>query len=410
MIKIAVIGGGPAGFMAAISAAEASKNNIEIEIFEKKEPLKTILYTGGGRCNITNATFDYKKLASNYPRGEKFLYSAFSKFAVQETIDWFKTHGVELYTQEDGRIFPKSNDANTVRDMFLSRAKELGIKIRAHSPVSMIEQRQGKFYIYVDKNPVIFDKVIISTGGNYRKLEGSGYELAKTLGHQITELKPALTAFVTKEKWPSILAGVTVKDVEISAVFKGKLIAKDHGDLLFTHKGVSGPSIFKISSYCAFLSYSEVEPLILNFNFLSGKNPEEFEKELLKIFDKNSKKNLSNILSDYAPRSLISVVLDTESIDHDKKPSQITKEERKKIIKLLTAATLSAKSPAPEGEIITAGGIYLDEVNPKTMESKLVKNLYFCGEILNIDGFTGGFNLQAAWSTGYFAGINIDKA
>ncbi|MDD3013637.1 MAG: NAD(P)/FAD-dependent oxidoreductase [Candidatus Gastranaerophilales bacterium] len=406
MIRIAVIGGGPAGFMAAVSAAEAS-NNIEIEIFDKAEPFKTILYTGGGRCNITNATFDHKKLASNYPRGEKFLYSAFSRFAARETIDWFNSHGIELYTQDDCRIFPKSNDANTIREMFLNKARELGIKIRSHSSILKIEQRQDKFYIYVGKNPIIFDKVVISTGGNYRKVEGSGYEFTKNMGHNITELKPALTAFVTKEKWPSNLAGVTIQDVEISAVFKGKVVAKDRGDLLFTHKGVSGPSIFKISSYCAFLDYSESEPLILNFNFVPDKKSEDFEKELLKVFDENSKKNLVNILSDYVPRSLISMLLDINLITQDKKPSQITKEERKKIIKLLTALALSVKTPAPEGEMVTAGGINLDEVNPKTMESKIVKNLYFCGEVLNIDGFTGGFNLQAAWSTGYIAGINI---
>lgn len=406
MTKIGLIGGGPAGFMAAITAAE-DYNNLQIEIFEKADPLKTILYTGGGRCNITNATFDYKKLASNYPRGEKFLYSAFSRFGVKETIDWFNSHGVALYTQDDGRIFPRSDDANTIRDMFLNRAKELGIKVRSHTPVSRIEAKQDKFYLSTDKNNYEFDEVIIATGGSHRKFEGSGYELAKHLGHSITDLKPALTAFVTKEKWISGLSGVTVKDVQISAMFKDKSVAKERGDLLFTHKGVSGPAILKLSSQCAFLDYSESEPISLYINFVPDKSSDQFEKELLKIFDENSKKNLDNILSDYAPRSVIAEVLCNESIDQDKKPSQITKEERKKIVKLLTAFSLSAKAPAPEGEMVTAGGVSLDEVNPKTMESKIVKNLYFCGEVLNIDGFTGGFNLQSAWSTGYIAGINV---
>jgi len=406
MVKVAVIGGGAAGFMAAVSAIEKSCGNISIEIFEKDEPLKKILCTGGGRCNITNATFDCKKLASNYPRGEKFLYSVFTRFSVQETIGWFSSHGIELYSQDDGRMFPRSDDANTIRDMFLNRAKKLGINVRSNSPVSKIEHKQDKFLIHVDENIYTFDKIIISTGGKLKDRNSSGYMLAKSLGHRIIELKPALTAFVTNEKWVTALAGVTVKDVEISAIFKNKQVIKDRGDLLFTHRGISGPIILKISSYCAFLDFNEAEPLLLKINFIPDKTTEKLEKELLKIFDKNVKKNLGNILSDYLPKSVVLVILGTENIDPEKKPSQITKTERKQILQSLKALILTVKSPVKGEAMVTAGGVSLDEVNPKTMESKLIKNVYFCGEVLNIDGLTGGFNLQAAWSTGHIAGIN----
>jgi predicted Rossmann fold flavoprotein len=409
MTKIAVIGGGASGFMAAVTAAENSVDNTEITIFEKYDPLKKLLLTGGGRCNISNATYNNKLLASNYPRGEKFLYSVFNSFSVQDTINWFENHGVNLYTQDDQRLFPSSDDANTVKLMFLKKAKDLGIKIRTNTTVSKIEYKQDLFYVYANKDPLIYDKVIISTGGNFNNPDNSGYNLAKNLGHQITELKPALTSFKTNNNIHYDLAGVVAKNIKITANFENKRITEESGDMLFTHKGISGPVILKISSTCAFLNYSKSNPLILHINFIPEKNQEEFEKELLCIFDKNSKKSLGNILSSYMTRSLVSAVLNSASINYDKKPSQITKEERKIIINLMTNFKISAIAPVTESEMVTAGGVDLDEINSKTMESKIIKNLYFCGEVLNIDGFTGGFNLQAAWSTGFIAGMNAVK-
>ena len=408
-MKIAIIGGGPAGFMAAISAAENSDIPLSIDIIEKNDPLKTILYTGGGRCNITNAIYDYKELASNYPRGEKFLYSAFSKFGLKETINWFNKHGAQLYTQDDNRVFPKSDDANTIRDILIKRARELNINIKAHTPVLAIEYNNGKFIVNTGKSIEEYDKLIISTGGNY-KSRPSGYDFAIKLGHKVTKLKPSLSGLFIKEKWLSKLAGVTINNAEIKIFYKEKLISKKNGDFVFTHKGLSGPLAFKISSICAFLDYDEFNPLRLKINYIPERNVESLEKELLEEFDKNSKKDIQNILIKFCPKSLIQVLLESKQLDLDKKASQITKEERKIILKLLTENELSFVSTVPDGEIVTAGGIELNEINPKTMESKLIKGLYFCGEILNIDGFTGGFNLQAAWSTGYIAGIDILKS
>ncbi|OGI21991.1 MAG: hypothetical protein A2287_07930 [Candidatus Melainabacteria bacterium RIFOXYA12_FULL_32_12] len=409
MTKIAIIGGGPGGFMAAIVAAENKAGNLNIDILEKGEVLKTLLWTGHGRCNLTNATYDYKKLAANYPRGEKFLYSVFNKFGVKETIDFFESHGAKLYTQGDDRVFPESNDANDVRNMLIEEAEKLGIKIKNHTQVIRIERNDSRFLVYTGDKSTEYDKIIISTGGNYRRPPNSGYDFAENLGHKVTKLKPSLTAFVVKEIWPSSLAGVSLKDVRITAFFEKNKIISSVGDFVFTHKGISGPLVFKVSSYCAFLDYDECSPIILKLNFAPNMTREEFDKDLLKELEENSKKSIENILKKYAPKSVVTTLLGIELIDSEKKASQITREDRKIITQLFTEAELSVKFPEPEEEIVTAGGVELDEVNSKTMESKFVNNLYFCGEVLNIDGFTGGFNLQACWSTGYIAGLSVAK-
>ena len=417
--NIAIIGGGPAGFMAAIAAAENTSEKIYIDILEKNIPLKTILYTGNGRCNLSNKIYDYKELASNYPRGEKFLYSAFSRFGVKETLDWFYLHGVETYVQEDNRVFPITDKASTVRDMFVEKAQKLSINILSHTSTKKIIKKDDKFVVQMENFTKEYDKVIIATGGSSRDLQNSGYELAKSFGHTVKELKPSLTALRIKENFAEI-AGVSVKNAEVSTFFNefwiassqaprndGRLITKFKGDFVFTHKGVSGPVIFKTSAYCAYLDYSKNNPLLLKINFLPEIDREFLEKELLEEFNSNPHKSLGNILKKYLPKSLIDALLEESSLDTDKKASQITKEDRKKILKILTETELTVVSPETEGEIVTAGGISLKEINPKTMESKLVSGLYFCGEVMDIDGLTGGFNLQACWSTAYIAGMSI---
>lgn len=401
MRKIAVIGGGAAGFMSACVALE-NNSKLEIDIFEKNDPLKTILYTGGGRCNITNATYDFKELAKSYPRGEKFLYSAFSRFGVKETINWFESHGLRLYTQDDNRVFPRSDDAGEVREFFITLAQNLGINIKSHEEVLDIQYKDEYFFIKTNKNTYKYDDIIISTGGNTKRQEYSGYKFAQKSGHTVTELKPSLVGYVTQEKWTSKLSGVAVKSVKIEA-YKDKKLNETTGDILFTHNGISGPAVFRSSAYNAFVDL----PIKIKINFTPYIDKSDLEKELLILLEKNSKKNIINIISDYIPRSVLEVLFKENSIDAEKKASQITKDDRRKLINLLTATELTAISTRPDGEIVTAGGVCLDEINPKTMESKLVPGLYFCGEVLNIDGLTGGFNLQAAWSTGYIAGIAL---
>lgn len=405
--NIAVIGGGPAGFMAAITALENSSGKIHIDILEKNVPLKTILLTGNGRCNLSNEIFDYKELASNFPRGEKFLYSVFSRFGVKETLDWFSRHGVKTYVQEDKRIFPDTDRASTVREMFLNKAKELSISVYSECSIKKISRSGEKFIIETEKCQKCYDKAVIATGGSSRDASLSGYDYAKSFGHTIKDLKPSLSALLINEDFVGKLAGISVKDAVISAYFNNNQVIRSTGDFIFTHTGLSGPLIFKTSAYCAYINYSKSNPLILKINFVPDIEKDRLEKELIDEFNSNPHKELDNILKKYLPKSLICTLLSESGIDIDKKANQVTKEDRKKVVKILTETELSVISPAPDGEIVTAGGVSLVEINPKTMESKLVKGLYFCGEVMDIDGLTGGFNLQGCWSTGYIAGLSI---
>lgn len=401
MTSIAIIGGGPAGFMAAIAAKE---NNpaLEITIFDKSDMMKTILYTGNGRCNLANATFDTKELASNYPRGEKFLYSIFSRFGVNDTLEWFKKHGIEVYTQEDSRIFPKTNEASTVREMFLERARKLGIKLNARIEIKSVSKDEHGFIVFADKR-YRFDKIIIATGGNIKNIEPNGYSYAESLGHSITELKPALSSLSIKDKRFASLSGVSIQDVEMWIEPKKKF----SGGFVFTHKGISGPVVYKISSVYAYSNYSQNEPLPVKVNFVPAMTQEELEKDILKECEVNSKKCISNIIKKFVPQSLAEKLLTINGIDFEIKASVLNKVQRKVIVKFLSEMPLDAVGTVPDGEIVTAGGVKLKDVNPKTMESKITEGLYFCGEVLDIDGFTGGFNLQACWSTGHIVGNSL---
>lgn len=405
MLKIAVIGGGPAGFMAALSAFEHSEEKIAVDIYEKAESLKTILVTGNGRCNLTNDIKNFKEIALNYPRGEKFLYSAFSRFGASETMQWFRNNGVELYTQEDNRVFPVTDDANTVRDMLIDKARSLGISIKNYTSIDRVLKIENKFKVYSKNLSMEYDRVIVATGGNL-KPHNAGYEIAKLFGHVVTPLKPSLAGFVLSESWTRELAGVSVKDTEIKVLLNSKLVKKAVGDFVFTHKGISGPLALKLSAYCAFLEYDKENPIVIEVNFKPDFQRNELEQDFMNELNQNSKKDIANILKKYLPKSIVEAFLYLVKIDAETKANQISKENRKSIVNFLTQLKFHSASTVPDGEIVTAGGIDLNEINSKTMESKLESGLYFCGEILNVDGLTGGFNLQACWSTGYIAGMS----
>jgi len=402
--SIAIIGGGAAGFMAAVVAAENLNFATNIHIYEKDIPLKSILFTGNGRCNLANSTFDFKELAANFPRGEKFLYSVFSRFGTKETLEWFKNHGLETYAQPDKRIFPTTDRAASVRELFLKCAEKSSIKIFSHTYIKNIDFQNEKFTITSGNSTQIYDKIVIATGGNCHKTENSGYKIAEKFGHTITPVKPSLAAFITKENYAK-MAGISVKNAEITAEFENKKVTINNGDFIFTHKGISGPLSFKTSAYCAYCNYSRENPLILKINFV----PEikDLGTELLAEINANPNKSIDNILKKYAPKALAVCLLEVNNLNPDKKANQISKEERKTLINILSETKLSAISTEPDGEMVTAGGVSLAEVNPKTMESKLTKELYFCGEILDIDGITGGFNLQNCWSTGFICGMSL---
>ncbi len=361
--KIAVIGGGPAGCICAYFL----QNNFDVTIFDKNELLKTLLPTGGGRCNICYAEFDFKELASNYPRGEKFLYSVFLKFGTAETLEFFENIGIKTYVQDDMRVFPVSNSSAKVREKFF----------KALNNVKFIREEvlriNDGFSVVTNMGAYKADYIVISTGGH------SSYDFIKKLGHTIIEPRPALTGLKTLEDF-SALSGVSLNGI------------------LFTHKGISGPEIYRISS----LKARDKFPYKLTFDFIGSI---DLQSEL----NANPHKSIRNLLGNHVPKSLADFSLNFLNINPDKQCHLIDGKTRDRILYKLQKFEVTVTGTVPDGEVVTAGGVDLKEINPKTMESKLVPNIYFCGEVMDIDGFCGGFNLQNCWSTGFVAsqGLNL---
>jgi len=398
MTKICIVGGGPAGAMAAIIASQNLENNVYV--FDKSIILNTILPTGGGRCNLAYAEYNFKELAKFYPRGEKFLYSVFSRFSTAETIDFFEKIGIKTYVQNDNRIFPITDSAKDVKQALLKQFEKKNIK-KVFEKVVDIQKNDAGFVVKTDKNTHYFDKVVIATGGR-----GNGQNLAKNLGHNVIDLKPALSSLITKEKDFLDVAGISLKGIFAEVFFENKKIKSLNGDFLFTHTGISGPLVYKISSYCAYLGYNKNNPLKIVFN-LVGQNFKEFDASLLTLLKVNAQKDVVNVLTDFVPKNLAMTILKKENINPQVKSGQLSKQNREAISKELTGLTFNAIDITKGEEIVTAGGVDLKEIDSKTMESKLISGLYFCGEVVNIDGLTGGFNLQNCWSTGYIAGQNL---
>lgn len=391
MNKIAIIGGGPAGLICAISAKKQNPN-LDITIFEKNDIASTILPTGGGRCNLSYNEIDIKIFAQNYPRGEKFLYSVFNRFFIEETLDFFKSIGIETYTQKDKRIFPKTDKSLDVIFALKNEIKRLNIKV-ANENVKDFSYQENAFYI----NKIKFQKLIIATGGRKNSL----IESIKKLNIDFLEQKQALGGLEIEEKEFAQISGVSLKNINATAIFnKIKINLKE--DLLFTHKGISGPLAYKISSLFSRENYQKENPIILKIQFTKIEN-----LNLQNQLNSNPQKEILNLITDFCPKSLAKLLLEKNNILTNKKCHQINKEERKKIEIFLTNLELKILSPIKEGEIVYSGGVNLNEINPQTMETKKISGLYFCGEILNIDGFCGGFNLQNCWSTGYIAGTSV---
>ena len=402
MKKICIAGGGPAGIMAAVFAAKNPQN--QIFIFDKGIILNTLLPTGGGRCNLAYDEYNFKELAKFYPRGEKFLYSVFSRFSTKDTLEFFKNIGIKTYVQADSRIFPVSDSAKDVKQALLKQIDKKNIK-KVFEKIETITKNGDIFLVKTDKNTYKFDAVIIACGGR-----GNGQKLAKGLGHTITELKPSLCAMVTKEKDFASVSGISLKNVRAEVLFENKKVKIPAnmltGDILFTHKGVSGPLVYRISSYCAYFDFDKQKPLKIIFN-LTDLEFKDFDDLFLQSLKSEPQKEAVNVLARFLPKNLANAIFCKENINAFQKAGQLTKNDRQKISKSVTALELNIISVEKGEEIVTAGGVDLKEINPKTMESKLVENLYFCGEVLDIDGLTGGFNLQNCWSTGFIAGNSL---
>lgn len=422
-MKVVIIGGGPAGMMAAISAAQ---ENNEVIILEKMETLgRKLLITGKGRCNITSS-LDMSEFLNNIPGNSKFLYSAFQNFTNKDILEILKKNGVKTKVERGNRIFPESDKSTDVLKAFLNELNKKRVKIITNSKVIDIiidnEKVIGVKFIDKNKNERIInaDKVILATGGKSYPNTGStgdGYVIAQKLGHTITKIRPSLVPLACRDKALNLckeLQGLSLRNIGMKLVDtqKNKVIYEDFGELLFTHFGISGPTVLSSSDHL--LRYKNVDELLKNnyINLVVDLKPaldfEKLDARILRDFEKEKNKLFRNSLDELLPKKLIRPIIELSKIDPDKQVNSISKKERETLEKLIKNFEITISEFRPiEDAIITSGGINVKEINPKTMESKKISGLYFAGEIIDVDAYTGGFNLQIAYSTGYTAGKNI---
>lgn len=396
-MKIAIIGGGPAGMMCAIKAAE----NHELTIFEKNEKLgKKLFITGKGRCNLTNYC-DEREFLRNIVNNSSFMYSSIYSFSPLATYYYFEELGLPLKVERGNRVFPASDKSSDVIKAYEKKLKSLGVNIKLNSEIKSIEKVDDHFILNGREK---FDKLVIATGGISYKLTGStgdGYKLAKDFGHKVISQVPGLIGINLKNNFS--LAGLTLKNVELKVLKDKKIISSEFGEMLFTHKGISGPIVLttssKINRLKDFEMYLDLKPAL---------DSEKLHNRILRDFGENQNKNIENVLKSLLPRDLILYVLEVANIDKDKKVNQITREERENLVETIKNFELKFDSLDDINRaIITSGGVDISEIEPRTMESKKVHGLYFIGEVLDLDGLTGGFNIQIANSTGYSCGINL---
>ena len=410
MKRVVVIGGGAAGLMAAVIAG---REGAKVTLLEKMNYVgKKMGITGKGRCNITNAC-DMSDFIKNTPGNGKFLYGAYERFTNEDLLQLLHDAGLETKVERGGRVFPASDSALDVRNTFMKLMKHYGVDVHLEEPVKKLLVDDGVVTgVVTDRETYHADAVVIATGGKSYPATGStgdGYILAAQVGHKITDIRPSLVPIVTEESWVKDLMGISLRNVELSVVAKNKVQAKMFGEMMFTHFGITGPIVLSLSHTVGKLMRKKnIGTIGLDINLKPALSPETLDKRLQKDFDLYSKKQLINGMKDLLPSRLIPLIIELAGIDPQKPINQISKEERQQIGYMLQHMPLTVKGLRPvEEAIVTAGGISLKEFNPKTMESKLVKGLYGAGEVLDIDAFTGGYNVQAAFSTGYVAAMHI---
>jgi len=401
---VVVIGGGAAGMMAAGRAGELGS---KVLLIEKNNNLgRKLLITGKGRCNVTNSG-DLDTFIRSYHGKGRFLYSAFNLFFHNELIELLKQNGVNLKVERGGRLFPVSDKAADVVQALIKYCRQNKVAIHTEEEVSAIITKEGKIKgIKTAKGFVACEAVVVATGGKSYAATGStgdGYKWATALGHTVLSPRPALVPLNIQESWTKELQGVALKNVEVKLLQGDKVLGREFGEMLFTHFGVSGPAILTLSYLV--VEKATQQGLHLEINLKPALDEEKLDQRLKRDFQKYQRKQLQNALVDLLPQRLIPVVIALSDLTPTKYVHQITKAERRELVRTLRCLSMTVLGPRSLAEaIITAGGISLQEINSGTMESKLIQGLYFAGEVLDVDGYTGGFNLQAAFSTGYLAG------
>lgn len=414
MRNTVIIGGGPAGLMAAISSA---KNGDKVTIIEKMNSCgKKLLITGKGRCNITNnAQMD--KFMENTPTNPKFLYGVFNNFTNKDIIELLESEGVKTKVERGERVFPVSDRAQDVLEALLHILRKQNVQILTNTTAKRIITDDEKNVLGVeldDGKEIKADKIILATGGKSYPVTGStgdGYKLAKDLGHTITKIEPSLVPLTSHDEACKELQGLSLRNVAIQLQICDKVVYKDFGEMLFTHYGVSGPIVLSASSYL--VKTKNIEQILkegkvkLEIDLKPALSEEKLDSRILRDFEEQKNKQFKNSLDKLLPQKLIPVIIEKTNINENKKINEITKQERQRLINELKYFKISINGTRPiEEAIVTSGGVNVKEINPKTMESKLINGLYFAGEVIDVDCLTGGYNLQVAWSTGYTAGIS----
>lgn len=402
---VIIIGGGACGSMAGIISARLGKC---VAIIEKNGFIgKKINITGKGRCNVTNNCSN-EELMQNIPRNPKFLYSAFSMFSIKDTIDFFENLGVPLKTERGNRVFPISDKAIDISKALEKELRRLKVKIIKENASKLIIDDGICKGVKTDKSTYFCSSLLIATGGKSYTSTGStgdGYEFAKSVGHTVTKLVPSLVPIVAEEKYCSNMMGLSLKNVKLSLMDNEKCIYSEQGEMLFTHFGVSGPLVLSASSHISKMQQNRYKLLI---DLKPALNIEQLDKRIQRDFAENINKSFINSLNKLLPSKMIPTIAKLSEIPFNIRVHQITREQRLKLIEVLKNFPITVKDFRPLNEaIVTSGGVSVKEINPKTMQSKRIAGLYFGGEVIDVDAYTGGFNLQIAWSTGYVAGINM---
>ena len=404
---LVVIGGGPAGMMCALTAAE---RGLSVTLLEPQQKLgRKLRITGKGRCNITN-NCDVRTFMANIPGDGRFLYSAVNRFGMREVMDFFESNGLPLKTERGNRVFPVSDNASDVAGLLTRLVERSGARVLHAEAKDILVSDGAVVGVVTTQEQLACRAAAVCTGGLSYPLTGStgaGYRFAKTLGHTVTPRRASLVPLESEDAYCAELQGFALKNVTLSAYEDDTLIYRELGEMLFTHFGVSGPLVLSAS---AKMRHWGEKRYRLEIDLKPGLDEKKLDARILRDFEKFSNREFKNALGELAGRTMIPVLVRLSGIPEDTKVNAITREQRQRLLRLFKAFPVSVSNPRPIDEaIVTAGGVSTKEVNPRTMESKLVQGLYFAGEVLDLDAYTGGFNLQIAWSTGYVAGISVLK-